>query len=639
MPDTSSLRLALAARRLALQTGLKVPTLLRRHLSSLAQLNIPCRSNMLYDTPPPSTSQLPPLASNPEAVSLSDPLSDFWRVDKDPVRVHTPIHVDKFILAHMEHCAKCKPALSKWACAPTSDSSVPDMLASLATDCYSQNLFHYLSYGYMPPFKDFPAPFQYDNYASIHRGGALARSAWDKQLGMDGVFRQYLPAHCVSPLLAAERFSVSTGTRKSRICFDASRSINDLLSKWPIRYEDLRQLLRLLRPDDWVSTIDLRSFYLILPLHARAQKFFQVHDPYSGRLLSHQRVPFGLATAPCFASAVSAELLRVIRHRFRCLGLPDRGSIYLDDYTFPAQSRADNSAMLRSAMATLRSLNVPISSDKVCTPTQQPGLLGVLVDTRRQTVQARAAHVAEALARLRKLQHFRRWKKKEVQRVAGLLQWLSVLVRGSQANLRGFWNEYVRFRELGSSWISPSSAARRDCVFWIEALSSLQSNANQVRWITPSTKLWITESDASGDVGCGIRDVLQEYSHRWSKSERELLSIPAKEFFPILHYARRFGSSILRDCFWLVATDSLTNTFVMNSGGSRAPELDRMFRELSAISRRHEFEFAALWQPREHNQRADDLSKCVSANSLLAPFSQVLRTCPTSPPAGFKRTR
>ena len=85
----------------------------------------------------------------------------------------------------------------------------------------------------------------------------------------------------VSPLVCATRRSLATGEIAYRVCFDASRELNERIEKWPIRYADLRHILMLMRDNDWVSSIDLSSFYLHMPLHMFAQDYLQLRDPYT----------------------------------------------------------------------------------------------------------------------------------------------------------------------------------------------------------------------------------------------------------------------------------------------------------------------------------------------------------------------
>ena len=96
------------------------------------------------------------------------------------------------------------------------------------------------------------------------------------------------------------------------------------------------------------------------------------------------------------------------------------------------------------------------------------------------------------------------------------------------------------------------------------------------------------------------------------------MSVPAKELFPIVRYAQRHPEE-LAGRLALFGTDSITNVFALNAGSSRGAESQKLLVELSELALQHDFEPAAVWLPREHNQLADDLSKFVRPAAPLLP--------------------
>ena len=313
----------------------------------MSTANILTRRNPLFHRPPDASIPQPPLATDPAAVSAADPFRDFWRFERKPQRVRTSVQVDKFILAHYDICADCRTYVGTFRRQLTAwrrDRLVKQMHSILHPECYAHHLFHSLAYGHMPAFRHLPPKFDFANYPSVFSGGEGMRMAWIKQLKLPWVFHRGKSPMYVSPLVGATRRSLATGDVAYRVCFDASRELNDRIEKWPIRYADLNHILMLMRDHDWVSSIDLSSFYLHLPLHRLAQDYLQLRDPFSGELLTYAVIPFGITSAPAFASMVSAVVLKILKHRALSLGPLRNGP---SPATPPAWGGMQNDCILR----------------------------------------------------------------------------------------------------------------------------------------------------------------------------------------------------------------------------------------------------------------------------------------------------
>ena len=69
---------------------------------------------------------------------------------------------------------------------------------------------------------------------------------------------------CVNPL------SVATNSKaKKRLCIDLSRRYNCVSRTKKFKIESTREALQVIRKDDWMFSFDLKSAYLMIPVHPR----------------------------------------------------------------------------------------------------------------------------------------------------------------------------------------------------------------------------------------------------------------------------------------------------------------------------------------------------------------------------------
>jgi hypothetical protein len=603
--------------------------LIRRHLASLNLLNLlPSRANPYFDRPPPSPHPIPPLATEPHLVAAADP-GKFLNLRDSPAlqEVKSSIDVDAFVKAHVNTCQCCA---SPADCLRGRSSGLAAAVSSsqkVSETCYARQLFDYLRFGYWPPIHTWPEPTP----SSAPRGrlqqrlfSASAREAWLKQRAMPHVFEEACRNDVFTNLVVATKRSFSTGLTKSRICWDGRR-VNAGLEKWPIRYADLRHVLRSLNEGDWVATVDIRSFYLQLPVHPAARHLLAVRDPFTGEHLRYKVLPFGLSTAPAFASLVSGEIARILKARLVRRGISNpRVLAYIDDFTLISSSEAEANVMCQELLTLLAEIGLPPAHEKTAWASQKPKILGAFVNTKDCTVAALPDHVVEAQARVGLLLGKSRWRRRALYQAVGLLNWLSVFVPASLPRLRGLWDEFRRVRTRSST--RPLKKARADLRWWERRLRCFPS---VVSWAP--REVVNVQSDASGSGGFGVVWGEKLFAQRWRPAQLHH-SIPWKELFPVVAFARRFGP-VLRGKFLLWGTDSATNSFSINGGSSTAVECHQLLRELADLSDQWGFAFAALWLPREHNELADMLSKGEIAAEPLCPHPSDLRESLPNPPS------
>ena len=381
-----------------------------------------------------------------------------------------------------------------------------------------------------------------------------------------------------------------------------SKSVNKCLSRWPFRYTDLPFILKHCRKNDWIAQLDLRSFFLQLPMAADFQKYLSLRCPLTGKLLKYARVPFGLATAPAWASAVSSEVRRLMRAR----GL-DTVFCYVDDFFFICPTKAACAEALRIALEVLADLGFPVSAEKVVQPAQVSEILGVVLNTVDGTLGVKEEHADWCLRLINEVLEKGHLKKRLFHSLCGTLNWVCALIRGSRPYLRTMWDALAA-RRNSSARVHLSEAARTDLLWWRARLLQLNEGGCTTKWLdTSSMDLAFTATDASGVIGCGLWLEDELYAHLWDDEQREW-SVPRQELFPVAVAFERFGES-LHGKMVVIITDSITNVFAINAGSSSSPECNKLLKRMSIAERHWGFESVAVWMPREFNAIPDALSK------------------------------
>ena len=586
--------------------------LVKRHVVSLLKKQLPSRAHPIFDQPPPDIQgpTPPPLTQHTAALAEADPgYSVSLPVPHPSLLVDTSINLREFSLAHFEACEQCEAFGGSRArhLPPDSKTFSTSIFTCFHPSCYAQHLFRGLWYGYDPALSSPISPFSLDNYQSLydpaHRQSLL--KAWNKQLRVPCLFGIGDPRY-VSPLTLATRFidkweSQLTGKPvKARVCFDASRGINNHLSPWKFRYADFQYILSHIKPGSWIAQLDLRGWYLQLAVRKKFQKYLSLRCPLTGKLLRYKRLPFGLSTAPGFASLVSSEICKILN----AAGIKCFVTSYIDDITFIADSREEAQRALDRALSLLARLNIDVAPEKVVLPTQQPTILGIMVDTVECLLKVRPEHLQWTLLVIRSILKRKRLTKKKLQSLAGMMNWISPLCRGSRPYMRSLWD----LVKCTHHTIRASPDLLSDLRWWRSALNRLKRSSCEMPFIHwDDRRKMVMFSDASGDVGCGAWIGNRFLRHKWTDEELAH-SVPFKELWPIDKVLELFGDQ-LRDAVLLSATDSATNSFSINAGSSRAPGCNTLLKSISRHERKWNIDTIALW--------------CLLANSTLS-----LTTCP-----------
>ena len=132
-----------------------------------------------------------------------------------------------------------------------------------------------------------------------------------------------------SPGYYSRMFMVPKATGGWRPIIDLS-VLNNFVVKTKFKMETTQSVLRSVRRNDWMVSIDLKDAYLQIPIHPRSRKYLRFVA--GGETWQFKSLCFGLTTAPQVFTRVMAPV-SIFLHR---LGI--RVLRYLDDWLILAES-------------------------------------------------------------------------------------------------------------------------------------------------------------------------------------------------------------------------------------------------------------------------------------------------------------
>ena len=156
------------------------------------------------------------------------------------------------------------------------------------------------------------------------------------------------------------------------------RPLNKFVAKKKFKMENSAVLRDLIKPKDWMTSIDLKDAFLSVPMAAHHRKLLRFMC--RGRLYEFQCLPFGLTSAPRTFTKVMKPVMAVLRRR----GI--RSMIFLDDLLLLSSSKEELAEITKEVIILLQRLGFLINEEKsTLLPTQKMAYLGFLLDSVRMT--------------------------------------------------------------------------------------------------------------------------------------------------------------------------------------------------------------------------------------------------------------
>ncbi|KAG0933929.1 hypothetical protein G6F57_006025 [Rhizopus arrhizus] len=142
--------------------------------------------------------------------------------------------------------------------------------------------------------------------------------------------------------------------------------------------ETIREVSQMIRPNNYLVSIDLSDAFLHIALHPVSRQFLRLK--WKNQVYQYCTTPFGLAPSPFVFTKVCRPILEYFRSQ------AFRVSTYLDDWILVASTKQLAIQQVQTVVALLQQLGWMVNFKKsVSTPTQQFEHLGFILNTNTMT--------------------------------------------------------------------------------------------------------------------------------------------------------------------------------------------------------------------------------------------------------------
>ena len=153
------------------------------------------------------------------------------------------------------------------------------------------------------------------------------------------------------------------------------------VDRTPFRMETSQTVLRSVRRNDWMVSIDLKDAYLQIPIHPKSRRFLRFTA--GGRTWQFRVLFYGLSTTPQVFTRVMAPVSGFLHQ----LGI--RMLRYLDDWLILVLSQEEACWARDQVLSLCQELGIVVNLEKsTLTPSQQITYLGIRINS--QTFRASA---------------------------------------------------------------------------------------------------------------------------------------------------------------------------------------------------------------------------------------------------------
>ena len=367
-------------------------------------------------------------------------------------------------------------------------------------------------------------------------------------------------------------------------------------------FSTIDDAVKLITPNCFIAKIDLRHAYRSVPVHPSNYKALGLKWLFSSAssftYMVDTRLPFGSRSAPGIFHRITQSVRRMMENRGYTV------IVYLDDFLVIAPTQAECLLAYNTLCALLVNLGFSLSKNKLVPPCQKLTFLGIEIDTIKLSLSLPAEKL-EALKDFIKVFLLRkRASKRQLQQLAGRLNWACKVVFGGRTFLR-------RILDLMNTMLTSASQCRltlefhRDLEWWDEFLSTFNGLCDFLDQ-RPVTGLH-TDACTSGLGAYFNQDWF--YLHFLAEAPSLYgLHINYKEALCIVFSAFRWAS-VWRNKKVVVYCDNTAAVAMINKGTTKNGLMMFFRRQLFWLSAQYNFRLQVIHIPGAHNTIADHISR------------------------------
>ena len=392
------------------------------------------------------------------------------------------------------------------------------------------------------------------------------------------------------------------------------KKLNEFVATEHFKIEDWKVAKRLIGPNDYMATLDLKDAYYLVPIKKKDRKFLRFS--YRGELFEFNCLPFGLNVAPY----VFTKLLKPVAAYLRKRGFTS--VFYLDDILVIGRSYEECIDNIQETSTLLQELGFIINEKKsVMVPSQRCKYLGLIFDSKKMSVELTKEKIHQTVDLVNKISKTSFCTIREFAAFVGTLVSRCPALKYGMVYVRRFEKERLRALEANhnnfDAIMTLSAELEEDFTWWKKNI--LMASAPMAE---PVYNLEIF-SDASL-TGWGVFCENQR-SHGYWKAEDLELHINQLELMAAFFGLKCFASN-KRHCNILLRLDNTTAiAYINRMRDSRYEGLSSLAREIWQWCERRDIWIIASYIPSKENVEADQESRRLQPETELELDDRVFR--------------
>ena len=470
------------------------------------------------------------------------------------------------------------------------------------------------------------SPAEMDNYSSSTK--PEARDKVEQTLQEEIAEGNYVITPNRPTIVSALSAVPKVGSQELRLIHDCSmpvgRGVNSYVpSLDKFHFQTIDDAVKLVDTEYYLAKIDLRHAYRSVPIHPSNYPATGLKWTFSGdnrpTYLYDTRLCFGGRRSPGIFHRLTQSVKRMM-HRKGFQGVV----VYLDDFLIVSPSQEECELAFTTLRELLLDLGFQISPSKVVPPCQQLTFLGIVFDTRAMELSLPQSKLDETSLLINTFLARKRASKRQLQQLAGKLNWACRVVHGGRTFLRRILDSLNSLRSASAKFrFTPEF--RKDLFWWQSFLAVF----NGKRLLHSKVPIADVETDASQDaVGSYFRG---DWEYSFLPADAPLvapLHINIKEAFAIYLAVRRWGPQWANHHV-IIHCDNQAAVAMINKGTTANPIVMSWLRHLFWLSAIHNFRLTAVYVPGIDNIRADRISRMHNGVALLQLYSEFCRYTPS----------
>lgn len=203
------------------------------------------------------------------------------------------------------------------------------------------------------------------------------------------------PCKASSDQFVLKIFLITKSSGKTRLILNL-KNFNKFLVCHHFKMENVKTARRLILPNSFLTSVDLKEAYFLVWVHKRHRKYLRFQ--FQNRLYEYACLPFGLCAAPYVFTKLLKPVLQTLRNQGFC------SVAYLDDFLLMGKSHTDCVNNIVATVHLLNRLGFIINQKKSnLIPSKQCIFLGFLFNTEVMSLELPAEKRQELFSWISKI--------------------------------------------------------------------------------------------------------------------------------------------------------------------------------------------------------------------------------------------